>query len=547
MTLRAGPTDSPDPQHDGCARRTADHDGSDASPPSRHDHRPAIACGIGLGLGLCPFLFILSAGSGSFLQWVPAGNIFDDQARSLLHGRLDVDPRIASIEAFNVKGRSYLYFGPFPALLRVPVVALTHSFDGRLGQLSILLAWTVFACSCGVLFYQIWRLFGRPTGGPVIDIFLPSTFGLVLSGGSIVAYLAQRAGVHDEALMWGLAGAIASLAAIFTHLWSTRAASLGLASFFASIAILSRVTLGLSPVLFLLSLAVIAVAAQRQRLISWCDSLLPGRLLVAVAVPLVLFVAVQVAKFHSLQVHPADQAVAKGDPFLPTYLAANGNTYFRLRFLPTNVLTMVFWPAGLRVARGFPWVFPDQRSLSPVLGGAVFMRRSWSGSILSTQTLFCLLGAAGLLATVAKLGFPARVRLVTVAIIVSGLAFVPTLAYSYQYFRFLTDAMPALILASSAGVAALLAHWPRGSHARSAAAFVIAVVAAFTMWVNLSMGLLDQSIFAWAPRPPALERFLALRTMTGSSLIGAHIALGDRFPTPAGPGALLVIGDCDAL
>ena len=35
-----------------------------------------------------------------------------------------------------------MYFPPFPALLRLPVLMTTHEFDGRLTLLSMALAWS---------------------------------------------------------------------------------------------------------------------------------------------------------------------------------------------------------------------------------------------------------------------------------------------------------------------------------------------------------------------------------------------------------------------
>ena len=36
------------------------------------------------------------------------------------------------IEGFVIDGRTYMYFGPFPALLRIPVLLVTHDFDGQM-------------------------------------------------------------------------------------------------------------------------------------------------------------------------------------------------------------------------------------------------------------------------------------------------------------------------------------------------------------------------------------------------------------------------------
>ena len=58
-------------------------------------------------------------------------DFYDLQGRAILQGRLDIRPPEAlGIEAFEIDGRSYVYFGIAPSLLRLPVLALTDRFDG---------------------------------------------------------------------------------------------------------------------------------------------------------------------------------------------------------------------------------------------------------------------------------------------------------------------------------------------------------------------------------------------------------------------------------
>ena len=62
-----------------------------------------------------------------------------------------------SIEGFVIGGRTYIYFGPMPAILRLPVLIFTHDLDGRLTQLSMLLALMVLMWAAARLH---WRLRG---------------------------------------------------------------------------------------------------------------------------------------------------------------------------------------------------------------------------------------------------------------------------------------------------------------------------------------------------------------------------------------------------
>ncbi len=65
------------------------------------------------------------------------------------------------IEGFVIDGRTYMYFPPFPAMLRVPVLIVTDRFDGRLTTVSMLLAWIVLAVATATLFWNV-RMLVRP-------------------------------------------------------------------------------------------------------------------------------------------------------------------------------------------------------------------------------------------------------------------------------------------------------------------------------------------------------------------------------------------------
>ena len=71
---------------------------------------------------------------------LPLGGFYDLQAHSLLRGRLNVPAAPLLTEAIFLHGKAYMYYGPWPAVLRMPIALFTHQFDGRLTQLSMLLA-----------------------------------------------------------------------------------------------------------------------------------------------------------------------------------------------------------------------------------------------------------------------------------------------------------------------------------------------------------------------------------------------------------------------
>jgi hypothetical protein len=119
--------------------------GSDqlVSPADRSRRRFYTACTLGALAAALPFLLRLLGGRASLLQHTWRGDFFDAQARSLLHLRWDVPRRVVDGEGFRIGGKEYIYFGPWPALLRLPLAAVTRRFDGRLSELSMALAWVV--------------------------------------------------------------------------------------------------------------------------------------------------------------------------------------------------------------------------------------------------------------------------------------------------------------------------------------------------------------------------------------------------------------------
>src|ERR1022692_2072082 len=86
---------------------------------------------IGSGVAAVPYLLILWGGRLNPLRTsFPGGlfsNFYEIQARALMHGHWNIPPGSLNIEAFVVHGRSYMYFGPLPSLLRLPIMMFTSS------------------------------------------------------------------------------------------------------------------------------------------------------------------------------------------------------------------------------------------------------------------------------------------------------------------------------------------------------------------------------------------------------------------------------------
>ena len=104
-------------------------------------------------------------------------------------------PPTLSLERFNIGGKFYTYFGPWPAILRMPVVAFTNEFDGRLSRVSMLLAFVVLLGFTARLAWQA-RSLVRGDGPPTRATLLAAgSFVFVAGCGSTALFLASRAWV----------------------------------------------------------------------------------------------------------------------------------------------------------------------------------------------------------------------------------------------------------------------------------------------------------------------------------------------------------------
>src|ERR1039457_1145460 len=109
------------------------------SAATRGDRRRLLrSCTVGfVGAGGI-FVWLLLGPNWDLFRTDALGGFYETQARAWLHGHWNVPPSgAAHYESFVIHGRNYLYFGPWPALLRVPFVAFTHALDGHLTGVSM--------------------------------------------------------------------------------------------------------------------------------------------------------------------------------------------------------------------------------------------------------------------------------------------------------------------------------------------------------------------------------------------------------------------------
>src|ERR1700729_222271 len=189
------------------------------SPPDRGADRRRFTWAVLIGIAVItvPYLWTLwDLWSGGIdpLRSVAPDNFYDIQARALFHGHIYIPNGSIGVEAFVYQGHSYTYFGVFPALLRMPILLVTSSLDGRLTAPSILLAWIVTGLFTALL---LWRTRLLQRGSVTLGWGEAACYGVFLAavmGGSVLVYLAASPSVYNEDMAWSVALTIGALFAL---------------------------------------------------------------------------------------------------------------------------------------------------------------------------------------------------------------------------------------------------------------------------------------------------------------------------------------------
>ena len=169
------------------------------------------ASAIGAVVAVLLFAWLGAHGRLDLFEWQRSGNFYDAQAESWLDGTWQVSGGILGIERFESHGGTYMYQGPWPALLRMPVVAVTDAYDGRLSLLSMLVGVIVAAAATTRLHWRIRRLVRGDAPVTRGDLWIAAAATLAVCGGSALLYEASRPWVYHEATVWGAAWSIAAI------------------------------------------------------------------------------------------------------------------------------------------------------------------------------------------------------------------------------------------------------------------------------------------------------------------------------------------------
>ena len=204
------------------------------------------------------WMFVTTGGREIFVKEV-LGGAYDSQAEHFLRGDADVDVEAIGHEAMIVNGKVRMYFGPFPALLRIPLTFIYPGGHGKWSRISGFCAGVIALFAFAGLVCM--ALQSSPISSRARN-WLGNACLVGFAFGSPLLLLLGNLSIYDEAIIWGLA---LSLGAIFFAFRSRQAeggaltrALLGF-SLCAGGALLSRVTFG-APFILIAPLLAVGLA-----------------------------------------------------------------------------------------------------------------------------------------------------------------------------------------------------------------------------------------------------------------------------------------------
>jgi hypothetical protein len=480
----------------------------------------------------------LWSGTVNPLRGVPYDNFYDLQARAMFHGHLYLPSGKMGIEAFVRNGRDYTYFGIFPSLLRMPVLLVTSSLDGKMTAPSILLAWMSTALVSSLM---LWRLRILIRGRAIVGRAEAASFGALMAtimGGSVILYLGATPFIYNEDFAWSIpltVGSMFCLLGVLEHPTRGRVVASGL--------FILGCNLNRTPAGYACSIGAFLVAA-------WFATGRGGTAERRWALPLagigvVTFLvscAVTYAKFGiPVGLPMADQVWATVNAHRRYLLAANGGKAFSFAFLPST-LWAYLQPLGLRVSGIFPFVTPPGAPAA-WLAGAVMDQSYPTASLTDTSPLLLLLAVWGTVTAFRPKGI-GLVRLTRFVLIAAAAGAGGVLLWGYISQRYIADLMPFFIIAASIGLIDIwrrLAGRQRG--ARGAVLGVVVAGAVYCIAANLAIAAFP--VAQWSSTQDA--NYVSAQKSLSIDSLADTVQHGATLPYWAPAGELFDVNHCSGL
>lgn len=505
---------------------------------------------------------MLTAGTWDPLRWVRQSDFYDAQARALLNGTLAIDQRVLGIESFARGDQRYMYFGPVPALLRMPVVAVTRSLDGRLAAISMFCALIVTLWAVMQLGWNIRRRVvsrdGEHDAASVsrIESVMVGITMFAIVGASSLLYASARTWVYHEAIAWGVALTLVTIVALLAWIdvddINSRRAHLLVAttSVCAMLALLTRPSVagGALAALGLIVLVVVAAAVRRRgpRVTRTTFVILSA----AVAMPVVVYSVINWLKFRRLLGIPFDQ---QGFTLLSEQrrdmLAANGGTLFNWKFVPTN-LTTYLRPDLIGIDGQFPFI--QARRPVGTIGSPVYDLIDLTAGIPTTMPFLVALGLVG--AWTATSRGTDGLRHLRPVLIGGVIGTVAVLAIGYLANRYQSDFLPLIVVSALVGLP-VASRWLESLRERQSWLPVLGLIGATTLVatgliVNLALGFSAQRAYGPIIPPSVVAGYIDTQVRVDDWLGDGRLANAtavEQLEADSEVGDVAVLGRCDAL
>jgi hypothetical protein len=465
-------------------------------------------------------------------------NFYDLQARALLDGRFDVPAGSLGIEAFVMDGKHYLYFPPGPALLRMPLLAVTDRFDGRLTTLSMLVAWMVTALLFSLLIWRV-RCLLRPAAP--LGRWEAAAYGLLLVAGTVgstVLFLGSIPWVYHEAYAWAIPMALGSGFALLGVIEHPSTRGLVATAAFTTGAVLSRTTAGWAVAGAVLLTAVLLPRGGRRD----ADPHLWWKIYAAGLTPIAIGMAVNWAKFRHPYLFPIDQQVFTGlNQHRRDAIAANGGDLFSPNMIGSTVVNYLR-PDGIRFTSTFPFLTLPGR-IPPSYGGGFIDQANRTGSIVSFMPLLLGLALWGVVTAFRRRAGEAqllRLPLLGAMAIPGGIMF-----YAYIAHRYTSEFMPFLLFGGAIGLVDVVRRLvDRSRRTKVLALGTMAALVGFSVVAEVAAAYNTRAL---ANPGPVLEDYVERQEQLTPEAAAGEVSFDDGVTLEARVDELRVIDDCQAL
>jgi len=471
---------------------------------------------------------------------IVSSDFYDLQARAMLHGHLYIPNNSIGIEAFVHHGRQYTYFGLFPSLLRIPVLILTSSLDGRLTAPSILLSWLCTGLFSGLF---LWRVRVLVRGSAPLGRVEATSYGVLMAtilGGSVIVFLAATPFVYDEDFAWSIALTVGALFALLGVLERPSGRRVALAGLFVLAASLNRTPTGWACVIGAVLIA--AWFAVNRNEVDNRRWVLP--MLAVGLVPFAVSTLISMWKFGSpFGFSLENQVYTQVDAHRRYYLSTTGGKGYNLRFIPSDLLAYL-GPGGLRFSSVFPFITLPAAPAKAV-GGVVLEWQYRTDSLTASMPLLFLLSLAGSIAAFRRRA--GSLRLLRIPLFAALIGCAGVVVWGYIAPRYLGDFMPFLIIASIVGLVDLWRRLEnRRRNVRRALLGVVTALGVFGVFANVAVASTPTEQFNSTQTNGYVTAQKTISDVTGHPLLSnvEHVA---SIPESAPADRVAIIGNCRAL